>query len=313
MTGLLRTSLSTSLKSDLAASALAQQGQYGATTKLAERYGVSRPTVYAAGREARAALDSHYDRVERGGLRRWTAVDERQLRRLVVGLRVVGQNSIRAIEDLVPLVYPGVKLSYGAIQGILAEAERAAAAFNQQGRLDGIQCGALDEMFSQGKPVLAGVCLDTGYLFGLSLQEQRRAEEWANFLAQSHTQGLTLEVVVKDAARGIAKGVREIFPEAEQRDDCFHAVYRMGKVRHRLERKAYRALTQEVEAEQAREFIRRTVGANGLCDRHGYGQGDRVRDGQGDHTGDGQGDRSVGADHLHIRTGFRSKGSDAPA
>ena len=67
------------------------------------------------------------------------------------------------------LLYPGVKVSYGTIQHMLVEAEGQAARLNAQASLDGVEAGALDEMFSQGEPVLAGVDLDSGYLFGLSL------------------------------------------------------------------------------------------------------------------------------------------------
>ena len=54
--------------------------------------------------------------------------------------------------------------------------------------------------------------------------------------------------LVKDAARGIAAGVSEVFPHAEQRDDCFHVLYEMNKVRRRLERRAYGAIEREGEA-----------------------------------------------------------------
>jgi hypothetical protein len=46
-----------------------------------------------------------------------------------------------------------------------------------------------------------------------------------------------------------------VFPEAEQRDDCFHVCYEMGKVRQRLERQAYAAIERE---EEALKTLRRT-------------------------------------------------------
>ena len=52
-----------------------------------------------------------------------------------------------------PLLYPGVKVSYGTIQQMLVEAEGRAARFNAQVSLGGVEAGALDEMFSQGEPV----------------------------------------------------------------------------------------------------------------------------------------------------------------
>ena len=96
-----------------------------------------------------------------------------------MALRVLAPNAIRPIEDLVPLLYPGVKVSYGTIQQMLVEAEARAARFNAQASLGGVEAGALDEMFSQGEPVLAGVDLDSGYLFGLSLSATRDGEAWA--------------------------------------------------------------------------------------------------------------------------------------
>ena len=146
------------------------------------------------------------------------------------------------------MLYPGVKASYGTIQAMLVEAEARAGRLNAQAPLVGIEAGALDEMFSQGEPVLAGVDLDSGYLFGLSLSAQRDGAAWAQVLREGRGQGLALSVVVKDAARGIAAGVSEVFPDAEQRDDCFHVLYEMNKVRRKLERRAYAAIEREGEA-----------------------------------------------------------------
>ena len=128
-------------------------------------------------------------------------VDDAQLRRAVVALRVLAPNAIRPIEDLVPLLYPGVKVSYGTIQQMLAEAEGRAARFNVQVSLGGVEAGALDEMFSQGEPVLAGVDLDSGYLLGLSLSATRDGEAWAELLREGQAQGLELSVVRRQSER----------------------------------------------------------------------------------------------------------------
>ena len=71
-------------------------------------------------------------------------------------------------------------------------------------------------------------------------------------------QGMELETVVKDAALvlGIAAGVTEVFPEAEQRDDCFHAKYETGKVRRRLEQKALGARVPTNGSQQTCDFQR---------------------------------------------------------
>ena len=248
MTVLHRTDLTTSQKIECAAAAVAGQHKHGSKTALSERYEISRPTVYAVGATGEAVLRTHFEAPLLGGAGVTVRIDDAQLRRAVVALRVVAPNAIRPIEDLLSVLYPGVKVSYGTIQAMLVEAEGRAARFNAHSALDGVQAGALDEMFSQGEPVLAGVDLDTGYLFGLSLSPTRDAGAWAQVLRAGQGQGLSLEVVVKDAARGIAAGVAEVFPDAEQRDDCFHVLYEMHKVRRKLERRAYAAIEREGEA-----------------------------------------------------------------
>lgn len=265
MTGLHRTPLTTSQKVEFAASALVRQGQPGAMSALSRAFGVSRPTVYAARATASEVLEQHFDE---SGSAVCVEVDERQLHRAVVALRVMAPNALRPIEDLLPILYPGVRLSYGKVQQIVSGAEGNAAAFNATADLSKITASALDELFSQGDPVLGGVDLDSGYLFGLSLRETRAGEDWAQVLRQGKAQGLALSVVVKDAALGIAAGVREVFPEAEQRDDCFHALYAMNKVRRQLEQRAYGAITSEEDAVRKLQKIRAREHKRRLRQKH---------------------------------------------
>lgn len=252
MTCLQRTDLTTSQKIECAAQALARQA-HGVISALSGEFGLSRPTVYEAAATAEAVLEQHFSQSALGTVA--VAVDEAQLRRAIIALRVVAPNSIRAIEELIPLLYPGQRLSYGKIQQWLVEAEGHARRFHEQISLAGIRAGALDELFSQGNPVLAGIDLDSGYLFALAVGEDRSAATWAQLLRQGQAQDLDLGIVVKDAAQGIAAGVTAVFPEAEQRDDCFHAQYEMGKVRQRLERRAYAAIQREQEV---RDQLQRT-------------------------------------------------------
>jgi hypothetical protein len=229
-------------------------------TDLAQTFDVSRPTVYDAAQTAEDVLTQYFEASFIGEQN--VIVDERQLERMVIGLRIVAPNSIRAIEDLIPIVYPDVHVSYGKIQRILIDAEARAAEFNAGCDLSGIEAGALDEMFSQGNPVLAGVDLDSGYLFSLALRESRSGDDWAEVLESGKAQGLDLSKVVKDAAQGIAAGVSSAFPDAEQRDDCFHAFYRMAKLKQYLERRGYGAISREQEAKEKLEKIRRTGKGN---------------------------------------------------
>ena len=136
MTVLQRTDLTTSQKIQCAAAAVAGQHAHGSKTALSEAYEISRPTVYAVGAAAESVLRSHFETPLLQGAAVEVRVDDAQLHRAVVALRVLAPNAIRPIEDLVPLLYPGVKVSYGTIQQMLVEAERRAARLNAQASLD---------------------------------------------------------------------------------------------------------------------------------------------------------------------------------
>ncbi len=251
-----RTGLSPADKVELAAAALARRNEFGAKTKLAQQFGVSRPTVYSAESTASAVLGEHFEETDRTKYRIF--VDDAQILRAIVALRVVAPNSLRAIETLLPILYPGVVRSYGFIQQVVVEAEGQATIWNAKAELSGISAVALDEMFSQGNPVLAGVDLDSGYLFALEKRDGRSGEDWAAVLEVGKKLGMDLKIVVKDAALGIESGVREVFPDAEQRDDCFHAHYAMGKVRRILEQRGYAAIASEETARIKLERLYRT-------------------------------------------------------
>ena len=254
MTGLVRTDLSTSRKVELAVSALGRQGEHGTVSVLSRAFGVARGTVYSARKTAGEVLEVHFGAVPVAQVAPETSaelvvrVDDAQIRRAIAALRIVVPGTLRPIQELLPVLYPGLRLSYGTVQAIAVDAEDKAAVFNAQVDLSGLTAGALDEMFSQRQPVLGGIGLGCGYAFCLHLRGSRSAEDWAEVLRAGQAQGLDLDVVLKDAAQGIAAGVREVFPEAEQRDDCFHVKFKIGKVQWRLERRALAAIVREEDA-----------------------------------------------------------------
>lgn len=208
MTELMRTGLPTSRKVELAACALGRQGQRGAMASLARDFGVARGTVYSAKETAREVLAAHFAEAEQPPATREPApwqnvrVDEAHVRRVVAAQRVVVPGTLRPIVELLPILFPGLSLSYGGIQAMAADAEAKAAAFNASVDLSSLTAGALDELFSQGRPVLGGIGLDCGYAFCLQLRESRSAKDWAEVLRGVKRQGLDLDLAVTDAAPG---------------------------------------------------------------------------------------------------------------
>ena len=89
MTVLQRTDLTTSQKIQCAAAAVAGQHAHGSKTALSETYEISRPTVYAVGAAAESVLRSHFEASLLQGAAVDVRVDDAQLRRAVVALRVL--------------------------------------------------------------------------------------------------------------------------------------------------------------------------------------------------------------------------------
>ena len=245
MTGLHNTDLTTSQKIEFSAKALANQGLHGSVTQLSEEYELSRPTIYHVQKTTEELLSEHFNQTQEQLRAKTVLVDQKQLERTIIALSIMSPNSIRAIEDLLPIIYPGVTRSFGSIQSLLIEAQEKARVFNDTVDLSQIKVAALDEMYSQNAPVLAGVDLASGYLPSLELCESRSSEDWEAVLERAKSQGLDLEIVVKDAALGIACGVKAVFPHAQQRDDCFHVLYDMNKVRRKIKSHAYNAIENE--------------------------------------------------------------------
>ncbi len=159
MTGLHRTNLTTPQKIDVSAKAVAGQAIHGSVTQLSDEFNISRPTIYNLQESIQKILEEHFNKPESNHKTIQVEVDKNQLDRAIIALRAIAPNSLRAIEDLLPLLYPGLKVSYGVIQAILSGAELNALDFNKTDDLSTIKNSALDEMYSQGDPVLAGIDL----------------------------------------------------------------------------------------------------------------------------------------------------------
>jgi hypothetical protein len=243
-----RTRLNPSDKLHLLVKTLSCQA-HGEITSIANDFSISRKAVYTARNAMQTALNALvYDNDESNCITK--GVDKSQLRRVIVALSITSANSIRAIVEQIPIIYPGCYVSFGYIQGVLIEAQEKAALFNKTVNLDNIESIAVDEMYSQGDPVLAGIDLNSGFLFSLSHEISRDGGTWGRVLGEAKEQGMKPKHVVKDGAKGIAKGIEITFDEIEQRDDAFHAIYLAGKSRLKLERKAYRYIDDETNAQK---------------------------------------------------------------
>jgi hypothetical protein len=235
------TTLPPSSKRQIALTALIDQGQHGLISELARDYGVHRQVVYDLREQAQAALTATFE-VTTEPVLASLSVAEPDLKRAAIALRVIAPVSVRDIGELFPVLF-GVRWSVGKIQGVLDEANSRAVEQLKQVDLSGVENIALDEVFSLGKPLFSGIDLDSGYLFALDPAQTRSKDDWrAALQALEDRQGLQPTMVVKDAGAGMAGAVTQQWPDAEQRDDSFHAVWEAGKLYRTLEAAAYKAI-----------------------------------------------------------------------
>ena len=111
-----RTNLDSSDKFDLLLKTLSCQ-EHGDISSLSDDFNISRKAVYSAKDKARQAIQVLVQPQKSPNVITTTYVDTAQLRRAIVALSITAPNSIRAIEELIPTLFPGCKVSYGYIQG----------------------------------------------------------------------------------------------------------------------------------------------------------------------------------------------------
>ncbi len=253
---------------DVAVGALAGQGRYGVVTDLARQHGLPRRGVYELREQGRQALEQAFAAagLEKAAKRFTLELTEEDIARTVIALRVVTPASIRDEVAMLPIIY-GFGWSYGKIWGVLAKAEEQAETFLAGVNLAGILHIALDELFSQRRPVFGGIDLDTQYLFLLEAHKGRSGQDWSQALDRLRDQqNLRPAVVVKDAGSGLASGVQISWFGIDEYDDMFHATYMMGKEAYHLERRAYASITKE------EKLMHRRSRAKTESQRRGLGQ-----------------------------------------
>jgi len=249
------TDRSPSYRVDLAVEALHGEPRYGKVVRLSEWYGVSRQTVHSVRQRAQEALDKEFGKGAgpSAGGPHCVGVDRGRLERTVLAAHMDGATSVGGIQAILEEAFD-LQMSAGQISSVTREAQRRARRFNQGVSLKAVEHVALDEMFSRGAPMFAGVDLDSFFVFLLEMRERPSGEEWDASLQGAKQRGLAPSVVAKDAGSGLHNGVSQALPEAEQQADVFHALRAMGQASRHLEQRAYKeiAVEHKVECEPVR-------------------------------------------------------------
>lgn len=107
-----------------------------------------------------------------------------------------------------------------------------------------------DEIFSGGIPILITVDPISSAILKIELAEKRRAEEWKKHWICLENNGFEAIYLVTDEGSGLCSAHDELFPGLMRQPDTFHAVaYRLGSWLKRLEKSAYKAITEEYNRE----------------------------------------------------------------
>jgi transposase-like protein len=134
---------------------------------LAQRNGVSRPTVYRQIGTASAALDEAFDTTRATDADQvlfMLPVNRQWLEQVIVALTMVGHVSFRTTLELMHELL-GVSTSLGTIHTVLQQAAQRAMAITAGVNLSAIRVGLHDELFQGSQPVLAGIDVASTYCY----------------------------------------------------------------------------------------------------------------------------------------------------
>lgn len=185
------------------------------------------------------------------------------LHRLILALLLVGHCSIRGVQEILHDVFDLHK-SVGSICCLAQRAAASAETLNAQQDLSAVKIAALDEIFSNHKPVLAVVDVETTYCCSLSLVDHRDGDTWALHLRQLQAQGFAPNSTIADAAGGLRKGAEIALPGTPCHADNWHALRDTGDVVRFLENRAYAAIDA---ADRLSRRLLRKPGEDGLRER----------------------------------------------
>jgi len=244
-----RSSLSPRERLELTWTAYQQQGIYGAITDLAISFGVSRWLVYHLLHVLLPVL-LEVARPKPPGpkpLSRVLRVDKRHLDRAIVTLRVVGNVPLEGIQRGLEEIL-GTRRSIGYLSGVIARAQKEAAAFQRQLVYEGTGTGVVDELFLHRAPILVVVEPHSTALLLLAQEDHRDGDTWGVRLLETEDQGFSFTRVVSDQAQGIAAGVHAAFGEEMPHQlDLGHLFGEVARLDAEVERTAYKTIREEAE------------------------------------------------------------------
>ena len=221
-------------------------------TALADDHEVSRKFVYQQRDRAEAALDRAFcPPLTRPEVLFYIPVTKAWLSQVVLVLLLCCHSSYRGVQEFFRCLFDR-NISLGKIHNIVSETVPKARAINdaEMPLFEDILDIAVDEIFQQNRPVLAGIDLFSSYCFMLEDVCHRDAPTWEKALKTCRDGGLSPEQAITDAGKGLCAALPAVWPDILHGDDHFHRFWDFGKLVHRLEETAFKALAKLEKVEK---------------------------------------------------------------
>src|SRR6478672_10409906 len=132
-------------------------------SRLAQQHQVSRKFVYQQRHKAQHALLQAFDPApDSPDVLFHLGVTKDWLRQFVLVCALVGHSSLRGCQEMLDCLL-GLSVSFGWVQSVVTDAIDTARPINDAQDLSRVTFAALDELFQNGRPVLAAVDVESTY------------------------------------------------------------------------------------------------------------------------------------------------------
>src|SRR5262245_21701618 len=229
-------------------------------SRLALRRQVSRKFVYQQQAKALDALEGAFapPTSDPDGVLLHLPVTDAWLRQFALVAVLVGHSSLRGVCEMLDCLL-GSPVSLGWVHSVVADAIAKSQAVNDAADLSRVEFAALDEIFQNGKPVLAVLDVFSSYCCSLNLEDHRDGDTWAVRLLELRDKGFAPKASIADFGTGLRAGVKQALPGVSCRADVLHPLRDFLALSTRLDDRAYDATSfhEDLLREQERHVRRR--------------------------------------------------------
>jgi hypothetical protein len=226
---------------EIATLGIVGQDQYGAMTRLAQDYDISRTFLYQLVNDAKEQLEEFFSPKALKIPDNPTKLDQ-----WILLLRLEGRCSILAISVILTMLgYFPCSVGYISIR-LQAYGVNVPSTLTSSSPVDIIYVS--DEIFAISDPILITIDPKSTAILKIELALDRTAETWEKHfkdlqLHQFYTLGLC-----SDGGLGLTAGYDQAFPGKPWYSDHFHEFQDVTKLLIKFEKQAYAAINQEAEA-----------------------------------------------------------------